>query len=136
REPLVVAEGRHFDSRRFGGVDQQSLRRGLHRAPIDRQVDNVGHYTPTMLPACSKGQGLPLRWSSNSWRNFSTMEIVGSAAASPSGQNVRPSMFFEISPIRLMSVVVPCPSWKRVRIFFSQVVPSRHGMHQPQLSWA
>ncbi len=60
--------------------------------------------------------------------------MIGIAAASPSGQNVRPSMFsaryFKLS----MSFITPPPLWKRVSVFFIQSVPSRHGMHQPQLS--
>ena len=56
-------------------------------------------------------------WLRTHARNFSTNEIVGMAAASPSGQNVRPSMFLANSPIMSISVRVPCPSSNRVRIF-------------------
>ena len=64
------------------------------------------------------------------------MEMVGIAAASPSGQNVRPSMFFAISPIRLMSLRVPAAFVEARQDLAQPVVPSRHGMHQPQLSCA
>ena len=33
-----------------------------------------------------------------------------------------------------MSLAAPNPAWKRVSDFLSQSVPSRQGMHQPQLS--
>src|ERR1700722_19498060 len=94
-------------------------------------------YAVTSLEDLSYGHGSPWRCASNSSRHFSTMERVGSAAASPSGQNVRPpSMFLERSPISTMSLSWPMPSWKRVRSFFIHAVPSRQGIHQPQLSWA
>ncbi len=57
---------------------------------------------------------------------------VGIAAASPSGQKVRPIMFSARYWMLSMSFFVPPPAWKRVRVFFSQSVPSRQGMHHPQ----
>ena len=45
------------------------------------------------LPWGSNGQGLPSRCASNSLRHLSTIDMVGMAAASPSGQKVRPNMF-------------------------------------------
>ncbi len=49
----------------------------------------------------------PERCSSNSCRHFLTMLMVGIAAASPSGQNVLPSMFFARSPTKVMSSGAP-----------------------------
>ena len=80
--------------------------------------------SPTSLSRASRathpnlphtGTGLPFRCASKSSREFSTIEMVGIAAASPSAQNVRPSMFFESSPISAMSSLRPSPSWKRVQ---------------------
>ncbi len=50
-------------------------------------------YTTAISMCFANGQGLPFRWSSNSLRNFFTKPSTGIAAASPSGQKVRPSMF-------------------------------------------
>src|SRR5580704_10619239 len=94
------------------------------------------NYAATSREDLSYGQGSPFRWATNSSSNFSTIEIVGSAAASPSGQNVRPSMFLARSPISTMSLRWPMPSWNRVSSLRSQLVPSRQGMHHPQLSCA
>src|SRR5208337_5029876 len=95
---------------------------------------NHNHYTIAGSATFSNGHGLPSRWSSNSLRYFCTYEMIGIAAASPSGQNVRPSMFsaryFRLS----MSLATPPPACMRVSVFFIQSVPSRQGMHQPQLS--
>src|ERR1700722_16472233 len=90
--------------------------------------------TGSSAPAFSYGHGRPSKWASNSWRNFFTNAIVGIAAASPSGQNVRPSMFSARYCMLSMSFIMPPPLWNRISVFFSQSVPSRQGMHQPQLS--
>src|SRR5215472_18967378 len=82
----------------------------------------------------SNGHGRPSRWASNSLRHLSTIDMVGMAAASPSGQKVRPSMFCARYLMLSMSLRRPPPLWKRVSVFLSQSVPSRQGMHQPQLS--
>ena len=50
-------------------------------------------YSTAKSKCLANGQGLPFRCSSNSLRNFFTNAIVGMAAASPNGQNVRPSIF-------------------------------------------
>src|SRR5260221_2401534 len=47
----------------------------------------------TTLFRSSNGQGFPSRCASNSLLHLSTIDMVGMAAASPRGQNVRPSMF-------------------------------------------
>jgi len=44
------------------------------------------------------------------------------AAASPSGQNVRPNIFFERSPIMSMSSGRPQASVKTIQVFSSQLV--------------
>jgi len=33
----------------------------VHSAAVDCQIDQIGHYTVTMLPLCSYGHGLPFR---------------------------------------------------------------------------
>ncbi len=49
----------------------------------------------------------------------------------------RPSMFFASSPTSVdVFRRARRPSWKRSSILRSQAVPSRQGMHQPQLSCA
>src|SRR6266481_542768 len=86
------------------------------------------------FPAGSKGHGRPSRCASNSLRHLSTIDMVGIAAASPSGQNVLPSMFCDRYLMLSMSFFSPPPLWKRVSVFLSHSVPRRYGLHQPQLS--
>src|SRR5271157_5933804 len=93
------------------------------------QLKSTALHTSAGSATFPNGHGLPSRWSSNSLRYFCTYEMIGIAAASPSGQNVRPSMFsaryFKLS----MSLATPPPAWKRVSVFFIQSVPSRQGTH-------
>src|SRR5271165_5911120 len=102
-------------------------------AGLKARTTNI-RYTSAGSALFSNGHGLPSRWSSNSFRYFCMYEMIGMAAASPSGQNVRPSMFsaryFKLS----ISFATPPPACMRVSVFFIQSVPSRQGMHQPQLS--
>ena len=96
RQAFVITEGRNFDSvlpRRF---DQQSAFFSRKLTAVHREFDHFRHccYTATRSRA---------RRFSKSSANFSTMEMVGIAAASPSAQKVLPSMFFETSPSRAMS---------------------------------
>ena len=63
--------------------------------------------------------------------------MVGMAAASPSAQKVRPSMFFDNVAHQIDVAFAPAAVVETLAAsFFSQVVPSRQGMHQPQLSCA
>jgi hypothetical protein len=65
-----------------------------YRAGADLNPPPVGlRYTTASSTCFANGHLLPFRWSSNSLRNFFTKPIVGIAAASPSGQKVRPIMF-------------------------------------------
>src|SRR5207302_9923974 len=54
--------------------------------------------------------------------------------ASPSGQKERPSMLYPMSRSRSTSVALASPASKRSKRFDIQKVPSRHGVHLPQLS--
>jgi len=71
------------------------VKQQLRRFPSFLSRDHQRAKTAMSLVAVcrSYGHGLPSKWSSNSLRNFFTNAIVGIAAASPSGQNVLPSMF-------------------------------------------
>jgi hypothetical protein len=63
-----------------------------------------------------------------------------SAPESTSDDRLWAALAYVFSPlvpiILLLESRMPPPEWKRVSILASQVVPSRHGMHQPQLSCA
>ena len=125
------------------GIDHQRARRRLQLPAVDREIYQISHYflcftqpAPSTSSGRQRARTCRSGASSNSSRNFSTIEIVGIAAASPSAQNVRPSMFFARFADQIDVASRPPPSWKRGSIFLSQVVPSRHGMHQPQLSCA
>ncbi len=102
-----------------------------------------GRMPVQLTPAFSYGHGLPSRCSSNSLRNFCTYEIIGIAAASPNGQNVRPSMFSARYFMLSMSFATPPPEWKRdqrllqpVRSFAAGNAPSAAfvliELHHPQ----
>ena len=52
------------------------------------------HASAISLDAGSNGQLLPSRCSSNSFRHFLMIDIVGNAAASPNAQKVRPAILF------------------------------------------
>ena len=141
REPFVVAEGRNLDADLLGGVDDQRSGGRLDLAAVDRELDRVSHVSP--LPMCTSIAVVRARACQLPDVRFELVaELLherrwsASPRRRPSGQNVRPSMFLASSPIRSMSVRVPPPSSKRCSILRSQVVPSRQGMHQPQLSCA
>ena len=104
---------------RLGGIDEQRSGGRLDLPAVDRQLYEISHLSASPEPAgwCLQTNRAPhcAACASNSSRNFSTNEIVGIAAASPSGQNVRPSMFFATSSIRSMSCGRPMPSSNRAK---------------------
>ena len=80
-------------------VDQQRAGRGLYGLSVDREVYQISHcLTPPPFRARAR-TGTVVRSAAlrTPARNFSTNDIVGIAAASPSAQKVRPSMFFATS---------------------------------------
>ena len=71
---------------------------------------------------------------SNSCRNFVRPDTTGVAHESLSTQMVLPLMLSEICSSVSRSSGVPPPFSMRRRILAAQVVPSRQGVHCPQLS--
>src|SRR3984957_3503007 len=140
RKPRVVAERRNLYASGLRRFEHKCARRRSDFLVVDCKRDlfyfRHGVYEAPTIISAGLNEHLPRRWSSNSCRHFFTILIVGSAAASPSGQNVLPNIFFDSSSIKEMSSARPPPSWKRSSSFRSQVVPSRQGMHQPQDSCA
>lgn len=74
-------------------------------------------------------------YSSNSARNFTTIEAIGMAIASPSTHRQFPMMLSQTLAMMSRSIGVASPVFIRSIIFVVQFVPSRHGVHLPQDSW-
>ena len=74
-------------------------------------------------------------YASNSGRNFSIIEPIGMAIASPSTQRQLPMMFVWTEAMMSRSIGVASPETIRSIIFTVQFVPSRHGEHFPHDSW-
>src|SRR5882757_9464816 len=72
--------------------------------------------------------------SSISWRKCAIRPWIGHAAASPSAQMVWPSTCLVTSSSMSISRLWARPSAMRVSTRHIQPVPSRHGVHWPQLS--
>src|ERR1700738_1558871 len=69
-----------------------------------------------------------------SWRKCAIRPWIGQAAASPSAQMVWPSTCFVTSSSMSISRLWARPSAMRVKTRHIHPVPSRHGVHWPQLS--
>src|SRR6202023_3021942 len=98
---------------------------GLHR----------GHYATSSWTVFLKGQPFSEMCSWNSSRKYLMTLRGNQVEASPSGQKDRPSMLYPMSSSRSMSPGLASPASKRSKRFAIQKVPSRHGVHLPQLSW-
>src|SRR5439155_22987245 len=139
RHLRVRAENRDVDVDRLGGVEnQRSLGHG-DGLPVDRQRDLVGlhrgHQATASCAVLLKGHPFCETCSRNSSRK-NLMTLRGNQVeASPSGQKERPSMLYPMSRSRSTSVAFASPASKRSKRFDIQKVPSRQGVHLPQLSW-
>src|SRR5699024_3915116 len=123
----------------------------------DRQGDQVlaltrvdaGHRATSSLsdaaPERAPANTVARRWSngqpSGTWARYSSRnrrmdETIGAAAASPSAQNDLPTTLSEMSSSSSRSSSVAVPSSRPRMTRSSQQVPSRHGVHLPQDSWA
>src|SRR5690606_15692275 len=71
---------------------------------------------------------------SNSSQKWRRKPCTGHAAASPKAQMVWPSICPAAARSMCRSSTVACLSTMRVSIRYIQPVPSRHGVHCPQLS--
>src|SRR5579859_74646 len=69
-----------------------------------------------------------------SLRQFLSELRIGLVAKSPSAHRHRPFIWLEMSSISLTSAAVAFLSQIASMRFSSQYVPSRHGVHLPQLS--
>ena len=72
--------------------------------------------------------------SSTSGRKWRNRPWIGQAAASPSPQMVWPSTWLATSSSRSISDISASPVTIRSMTRHIQPVPSRHGVHWPQLS--
>src|SRR5262245_17345869 len=72
----------------------------------------------------------------NSSGNFARKLWVGQEQASPKAQTVRPAMLSATFLSTAGSLSAPSPSSMRVVILDIHRLPSRHGVHWPQLSCA
>ena len=80
-----------------------------------------------------------LMYSSSSGRNLASTFLIGQAAPSARPQMVVPGvrpMLSAIWPRTSRSSSRPPPALIRLKVLYIQVVPSRQGVHWPQLSWA
>src|SRR6185436_2448310 len=102
----------------------------------DHQEDQTLHEATACLPATRRAETACATRSSKSARNLVRKPSMGHAAASPSAQMVLPAMPCAIEASSSTSPAWPSPSATRVQTRASQPVPSRQGVHWPQLSWA
>src|SRR5438105_10208957 len=129
--PLVPAEPGDVDAVVLGDLDDELGGRGLHLDAVDRHLHAAWH-----LPSFT--------WARTSSRKNLLRLTTAETADGPSGQIVvcengalRPGeMLSPTSRRRSRSVTRPSPYSIRYRTFWIQPVPSRQGVHLPQLSWA
>src|SRR5262249_33788136 len=149
-------EPRDVDAAALGRVDDQLALGRDHLVAVDRERDRVGvraHVThagatsrrvyalPLSFVVNSTG---PPTYASNSERKRPTPDAIGETAEGPSGQLVvcrgghaTPGlMLSHTSSSIATSLGRPRPAMMRDRIFSSQAVPSRHGVHLPHDSRA
>src|SRR5207253_588119 len=133
------AEDRDVDADRLGGVEDQGALRHRDRLAVDRERDLVGlhggHYATASCTVFLKGQPFSEMCSWNSSRKCLMTLRGNQVEASPRGQKERPSMLYPMSSSRSTSPGFASPASKRSKIFAIQKVPSRQGVHLPQLSW-
>src|SRR5207248_2682440 len=132
------AEDRDVDADLLGGVeDERPLGHG-HRLTVDGERDLVGlHRGHQATASCTdflKGQPFSEMCSWNSSRKNLITLRGNQVEASPRGQNERPSMLYPMSRSKSTSVALASPASKRSKRFAIQKVPSRQGVHLPQLS--
>src|SRR5688572_26659647 len=143
----LVTEDRDLDVAALCRVDQHRAlgRRHLDAVDDERDLLAVAHPVAprtsggSSAPATSIGPGAAVRAasiaSSNSWRNFLTIEPTGIAIASPRTHRQLPMMFSWTEEMMSRSIGVASPRTTRSSIFTVQFVPSRHGVHLPHDSW-
>ena len=85
--------------------------------------------------SCSLSRRRSSMCSSNSERNFLIIEPTGIAIASPSTHRQLPMICSCTEAMMSRSIGVASPRSMRSSIVTVQFVPSRHGVHLPQLSW-
>lgn len=90
----------------------------------------------TVEAAGSNGQRRSVMCCSYSLRKCCSEEVIGLAAPSPSAQKDLPLMLSAMSSSFSRSPSTPSPASIRLSNWTSQYVPSRHGVHFPQDSWA
>src|SRR5690606_34505731 len=149
RQLVVVAEARDRDAGLVGGMDDH---RALGRGELDavdedgdvvrRQVRVHGlraHAATclrTTVPSRSSStrkRPFTMRYS-NSPQKWRRKPCIGHAAASPKAQMVWPSICPAAARSMCRSSTVAVPSTTRLTMRYIQPVPSRHGVHWPQLS--
>src|SRR5262249_53537815 len=121
------AAGAEVDPLRGRDLGARGRRHGGDAAAEDREEDEQTHQAAPRAAAIL---------ASKSARYLVMKPSIGQAAASPSAHIVLPAIPCEIEDISSMSPGRPCPSATRVQTRASQPVPSRQGVHWPQLSWA
>src|SRR5205807_402626 len=144
RHPFIEVRLRKFEAAGAGAIlEGLVLQRAFAALIADRavegEVDLVGlhrrHYATASCAVFLKGQPFSETCSRNSSRKYLMTLRGNQVEASPSGQKERPSMLYPMSRSRSTSVALASPASKRSKRFDIQKVPSRHGVHLPQLSW-
>src|SRR5205823_8563131 len=105
---------------------------------VDGECDLFGlhrrHQATASWTDFLKGQPFSEMCSWNSSRKNLITLRGNQVEASPSGQKERPSMLYPMSSSRSMSPGLASPASNWSKRFAIQKVPSRHGVHLPQLS--
>src|SRR5689334_4004745 len=140
----LVTEVGDLDVALLGGVHEHHALRRLHLAAVDLEGDELrfrsSHYaawsaggaaTPSSMLSRSAASRARSMCSSNSLRNFLTIEPTGIAIESPSTQRQLPMMLVWTLARMSRSIGVASPESMRSSIFTVQLVPSRQGTHLP-----
>ena len=146
RVAFVIAERRNLDAGVLGRIDHQRAGGRFERLSVDCE------FTRSAIEILSAGSrrhaGDQLRrrartgtaCHSDALRThrgtFRRSKWWAAPPHRPAGRRCGPACFSKDRRSERCRSRWPMPSWKRVRSLRSQVVPSRHGMHQPQLSCA
>src|SRR6476469_3513821 len=143
---IVGADLVDLDQDRNKAEQRHGRLRHLRQRPVSLPPEaRLRHGHPYSAATMLTGSRTPMSsisalceyWSmraSISWRKCAIRPWIGHAAASPSAQMVWPSTCFVTSSSMSISRLCARPSAIRVRTRHIQPVPSRHGVHWPQLS--
>src|SRR5690606_201391 len=136
RQALMITEARNFGASGLSGLQQRVIVRNFDELAVDLDICHQP-YSAAIDGTAPSLVDEYVYWSirsSMTWRKLRIRPWIGQAAASPSAQMVWPSICLVTSNSMSISRFWAGPSTMRSMTRIIQPVPSRHGVHRPQLS--